>query len=47
MPDTPNERLVTVLQEALDVAGGMDPYLLQVCTPVKAFQGVQRVHKLK
>ena len=33
MPDTPNERLVTVLQEALDVAGGMDPYLLEVCTP--------------
>ena len=33
MPDTPNERLVTVLQEALDVASGMDPYLLEVCTP--------------
>lgn len=33
MPDTPNERLVTVLQEALDVAGGMDEYLTEVCTP--------------
>jgi len=33
MPDTPNERLVTVLQEALDVAGGMDKYLTEVCTP--------------
>ena len=33
MPDTPNERLVTVLQEALDVAGGMDKYLTEVCPP--------------
>jgi len=33
MPDTPNERLVTVLQEALDVAGGMDKYLTEVCSP--------------
>ena len=33
MPDTPNERLVTVLQEALDVAGGLDPYLTEVCSP--------------
>ena len=33
MPDTPNERLVTVLQEALDVAGGLDKYLTEVCTP--------------
>ena len=33
MPDTPNERLVTVLQEALDVAGSMDPYLTEMCSP--------------
>ena len=33
MPDTPNERLVTALQTALDVAGGMDPYLTDSCSP--------------
>jgi hypothetical protein len=33
MPDTPNERLVVALQTALDVAGGMDPYLTEVCSP--------------
>eukprot|EP00308_Calcidiscus_leptoporus_P024765 CAMPEP_0119374414 /NCGR_PEP_ID=MMETSP1334-20130426/30585_1 /TAXON_ID=127549 /ORGANISM="Calcidiscus leptoporus, Strain RCC1130" /LENGTH=597 /DNA_ID=CAMNT_0007392481 /DNA_START=28 /DNA_END=1821 /DNA_ORIENTATION=+ len=31
--DTPNERLVSVLQEALDVAGSLDPYLLQNVSP--------------
>jgi hypothetical protein len=33
MADTPNERLTTVLQEALDIAGGMDRYLTEVCSP--------------
>lgn len=33
MPDTPNERLVTVLQEALDISGSLDPYLTEMCTP--------------
>jgi len=33
MPDTPNERLVTALQTALDVAGGMDPYLTEMVSP--------------
>jgi len=41
MPDTPNERLVTVLQEALDVAGGLDPYLTEMCSPAsKAAEGL-------
>eukprot|EP00310_Coccolithus_braarudii_P018155 CAMPEP_0183340344 /NCGR_PEP_ID=MMETSP0164_2-20130417/6926_1 /TAXON_ID=221442 /ORGANISM="Coccolithus pelagicus ssp braarudi, Strain PLY182g" /LENGTH=603 /DNA_ID=CAMNT_0025510461 /DNA_START=45 /DNA_END=1856 /DNA_ORIENTATION=- len=34
--DTPNERLVTVLQEALDVAGSLDPYLLENASPASA-----------
>jgi len=34
--DTPNERLVTVLQEALDVAGSLDPYLLQNVSPASS-----------
>ena len=33
MPDTPNERLTTVLQEALDVAAGQDLYLSNMCSP--------------
>ena len=31
--DTPNERLVDVLREALDIAEGQDDYLLDNCTP--------------
>jgi len=33
IPDTPNERLVTVLREALDVASGQDKYLTEMCSP--------------
>merc|ERR1711871_51853 len=35
-PDTPMERLVCVLQEAMDVAGGMDPALRANTSPDSA-----------
>ena len=33
LADTPQERLVNVLQEALDLAGGMDPCLVANTSP--------------
>jgi len=36
IPDTPNERLVSVLREALNVAEGQDEYLAKMTTPASA-----------
>jgi len=36
VPDTPNERLVDVLREALDVASGQEEYLVEMTSPPSA-----------
>merc|ERR1719454_2443815 len=33
IPDTPNERLTTVLREALDISAGQDEYMSKMTTP--------------